>query len=580
MSKIKLQSSINIIRDHSKSVNYIPTPNAVRVANFIVEEFDRGIHSFNLIGSYGTGKSSFLWAFNKSINEENNENFFEFDTHNKRTTAFINIVGEYNSLIDYFKTLFSIENKLKGNQEILDCLYNQYETVREKNGILLICIDEFGKFLEYASEHNPEKEMYFIQQLAEFVNDSNRNILLLTSVHQAIDAYAHNLTDFQKNEWKKVKGRLYEIAFNEPVEQLLYLASQHFKNKFSDQSKDKKYLTSLVEIKNSNYCFSNVNGLKNNAVEDLYPLDIFSAIVLTLSLQRYGQNERSLFSFLETSDHLGLDSLNETELFDLPKLYDYLLINLYSMLTSKHNPDYSQWALIKGNIERVETQVDSLQNISLDLIKSIGLLNLFTNTGAKINKELLIGYLSFKYSQKNILTSLNELTKLKIIRFNNFNNSYKLFGGTDLDIEDAIIKIGNNIDDSIDIVSKLKETFDFPILTAKEISYTTGTPRLFRFVISETPIFKNPIHEIDGFINLIFNESLTEKDLIAKTSSNDTAILYGLYNNTSTIRKTLLEIVKTEKVFKEVESSDKFAKEELNNIINSQIGRASCRERV
>ena len=125
MHKTNQQSSVNIIRDQDKSFNYIATENSTRIANFILSEFNNGIHSFNLIGSYGTGKSSFLWAFNKSISQSHQENFFAFDSNHLVRIESINIVGEYNSLISYFKTYFSIENKLKGNQEIFDCIYQE-----------------------------------------------------------------------------------------------------------------------------------------------------------------------------------------------------------------------------------------------------------------------------------------------------------------------------------------------------------------------------------------------------------------------------------------------------------------------
>ncbi|MCF6173978.1 MAG: EAL domain-containing protein, partial [Campylobacteraceae bacterium] len=113
------------------------------------------------------------------------------------------------------ETIHSFANKMDRktvaefvyNQEIFDSIYKVYNSVKKDNGMLIISIDEFGKFLEYASKNNPEKEMYFIQQLAEFVNDVNRNILLKTTLHQSIDAYAFDLSDSQRNEWRKVKGR-------------------------------------------------------------------------------------------------------------------------------------------------------------------------------------------------------------------------------------------------------------------------------------------------------------------------------------------------------------------------------------
>jgi len=570
MNNLQQSSSINIVRDQDKSIDYIASDNTIRVANFILDEFNRGIHSFNIIGSYGTGKSSFLWAFSKSLSVSEKVNFFNFPIKKVKQTEFINIVGEFNSLIEYFKTYFSIENKLKGNQEIFNCIYQKYESVKKNNGVLVICIDEFGKFLEFASKYNPEKEMYFIQQLAEFVNDPNRNILFITSVHQAIDSYSLDLSVSQKNEWRKVKGRFNEITFNEPVEQLLLLASKYLAGKFKNLEKGSSYFNSLISINEKHHCFSiNENYIKKIGT-NLYPLDIFSAIILTKSLQKYGQNERSLFTFLQTSDHLGLESLKENELFNVSKLYDYLFVNMYATLVSKRNPDYSQWALIRDAIERAESISEFNQILIIKLIKTIGLINLFVSKGASINDLFLISYFSVEYNSDEILSSIKFLDKSKVIRYSEFNKSYKLLGGTDLDIEDAISKIGNSIDTSIDILPRLKKAFEFPIITAKEALYKTGTPRLFEFIFSDKPTFEKPIDEIDGFINLVFNENITEKNIEEQTSKKNSAILYGLYKNTSTIRKTLIDIIKTEKVLSTVENDDKFAKEELKTIINSQ----------
>ena len=59
--------SVNIVRDNTKVINYITTPNAKQIFNQLVNDFKTGIHVFNLIGSYGTGKSSFLWALRQSL---------------------------------------------------------------------------------------------------------------------------------------------------------------------------------------------------------------------------------------------------------------------------------------------------------------------------------------------------------------------------------------------------------------------------------------------------------------------------------------------------------------------------------
>ena len=59
--------SINLIRDAEQELHYIPTANAKRIYDQILNDFKTGIHSFNIIGSYGTGKSAFLLAFARTL---------------------------------------------------------------------------------------------------------------------------------------------------------------------------------------------------------------------------------------------------------------------------------------------------------------------------------------------------------------------------------------------------------------------------------------------------------------------------------------------------------------------------------
>ena len=59
--------SANIEEGLSKNFQYIVTPNARDVASGLVDGYRTGLHSFTIIGSYGTGKSSFLLALEKDL---------------------------------------------------------------------------------------------------------------------------------------------------------------------------------------------------------------------------------------------------------------------------------------------------------------------------------------------------------------------------------------------------------------------------------------------------------------------------------------------------------------------------------
>jgi ABC-type phosphate transport system ATPase subunit len=216
-------TSVNIIRDTDRDFKYIPTPNAKQVVSQIVNDFKKGIRSFNVVGTYGTGKSSFLLAFEQSI--KGTKRYFEPNFILNANFDFVKFIGSYTSIVEQFADAFEVQTIKNQQENILSEVFNRYHSIRKENKVLFILIDEFGKFLEYASKHNPEKELYFVQQLAEFCNNPKHNIVLITTVHQSLESYAYSLSKSQQQEWTKVKGRFREITFNEPVEQLLFLAN-------------------------------------------------------------------------------------------------------------------------------------------------------------------------------------------------------------------------------------------------------------------------------------------------------------------------------------------------------------------
>lgn len=562
-------TSVNIIRDTERDFNYIPTPNAKKVVNQIVNDFKKGIRSFNVVGTYGTGKSSFLVALEQSVIGK--KRYFEPNFIENPKVEFLKVVGSYNSIIEKFSDIFEVKQVKNQQENIFSEIFNKYYSLGKGNKILFLIIDEFGKFLEYASKNNPENELYFVQQLAEFCNNPKHNIVLITTVHQSLESYAYSLSPTQKQEWTKVKGRFREITFNEPVEQLLYLASEYVVENFENKA-SKSIITKCLNLVSETKAFNFNNDFLSSIAEKLYPIDVLSANVLTLSLQRYGQNERSLFSFLESSDHTGLAKFNQREnpFYNLSNVYEYLNFNFFSFLTSKYNPDFSTWSSIRSSIEEVERSFDSSINDYLKAVKVIGLLNIFAASGSTLDLNFLIDYLDIACGVKDSNKIIKNLESKNIIRYRKHSRRFILFEGTDLDIQTAIIEAGNKISEVVDITTLLNKHIKFNPVFAKQYSFSTGTPRYFEFVISDLPIQNTPEGEIDGFLNLVFNNKLKEGDIQKKSKSQEEAIIYCFFKNSREIKDLLFEIEKIQKVIDE-NKDDKVAKRELENIVESQI---------
>lgn len=559
--KTKYSPSVNIVRDETREINYIVTPNAERIAQQINDLFHKGFHSFNIIGSYGTGKSSFIWALEKSLRSE--KEFFKLDLQETAQLEIINVVGEFESLRTLLADYLNMPAQNRSNKEIINSLTSRFK----KDKLVFFVIDEFGKILEHAVKNNVDEEIYFLQQLSETINDPSNNCLFITTLHQSFDAYGHyGLSDAERNEWRKVKGRFKDLTFNEPIEQLLLLAANNIDAKTDHNSALSKQILELQarhHIVNADAEFiAQVSGR-------FWPLDILSVYLLCVALQRYGQNERSLFTFLESE----LSSINryqdENKRLGIPEIYDYINHEFYSYLNSKFNVDYSGWAMISLALDRIEVEIDVDQDITEDVIKIIGLINLFGHKGAHIDRDFITDYLSFQYDKKNIQHAIEELLRIRVIRFNRFSKSFKITEGTDLNIEDELQKVSSEIERKLDITHKLVEHFDFPVINAKAVSYKKGTPRFFQYVVSETPVGALPDdQQIDGVINLVFDTNVNA-DQIIEASKKTHELIYASFLNANVIRDSIFEIEKTQQVIAKIDKEDKVALKELKSILKS-----------
>ena len=220
-------------------------------------------------------------------------------------------------------------------------------------------------------------------------------------------------------------------------------------------------------------------------------------------------------------------------------------------------------------LDRVDSDFDGNAIVAEDIIKVIGFISLFGHRGAHVEDGFIIDYLSYLHEKKELKNTIEQLVKLKILRFNRFSKSYKITEGTDLNIESELMQVSNEIETKLDIVHKLEEYFDFAVINAKSVSYKTGTPRFFQYYISEEPLkeFPKKQYQIDGVINLVFDSNL-DIDLLKSVSSDTEDFIYASFQNISDIKESIYEIEKTGQVIKKY-GDDKVAVKELQSIQES-----------
>lgn len=556
--------SVNIEYTRPDDFKYIITPNARSVYQEIVNRFLSGVHSFTIVGSYGTGKSSFLYELEKELKGSNVKDRLVVNPevfNNCKNFDFINVVGEYAPLSNIL--LSKLNNG--GTQNAINALDEYYKNLSKDGKFLFIFIDEFGKALEHAINNNVESESFFLQQLAEYVNAPQRNIILITTLHQNFSAYASKLSDAQRDEWSKVKGRFCDIVFHEPIEQLLFLAAKDI------NAKEKTICQNISKLYNVAKKSNAILNISEQDIQTLYPLDPFSAIGIATAIQIYGQNERSLFSYLQSD---GTGSLNDfrkknNRIFSLADVCDYIQYNFYTTL-SQVNPDTPKWNALQIANERAQNGniPDNIIDEALLIIKVIGMINILFPESVTLDEEVLSIYSKEALQIDNPIEVINKLKAAKIIRYANYRSRFVLFEGTDVDLEEKLYQAGTIIPKPEVTKEELEPYFRERYQLATSYYYRTGTPRYFKYVISNNVIGQDFKFDdsTDGLICLLFPKDTEDiKGILKSTKDDNRAILYVVPCKTENIRKHLWEIHKLQFVEHNIDQNDKVAVKEVRN---------------
>lgn len=455
--------STNILFDSDQSLDYIATPNTQIIFERVTNSIGKNSSSFNLIGSYGTGKSSFLVALESTLTGK--KSFFT-NSSLKGKVAFIKVLGSPNESL---RVSISKELGLSNSDE--DTVISAILSKSKEQSAQFLLIDEFGKCIEYALSNNPKRETYFFQKLAEAINN-NVNTTLVTTQHQNFDAYESNASSADLIEWEKVSGRFIPLVFNEPPETLLRLAEprlRSFERTEETSSRLDKVISSTNLLPKS---FS--NALKNE-IKSISPLDGLSAYCAINLLQKYGQNERSLFSFLNSTGEYSLESKDPSKPYLLCDFYDYSINRLGHFIYSNRNPDKLQWEAAERAIQRSDHHSSIDPKSAHAILKSILLINLFTREGIF---DAITAREYFKIALgSDAQKTLNELFDKSIIQFLRYKNKLSFVEGTDINIQNELISAERDVPKAIDTGYEILRFIDLPPVLAKRHYLTTGTPR-------------------------------------------------------------------------------------------------------
>ena len=294
---------------------------------------------------------------------------------------------------------------------------------------LLLIIDEFGKNLEAIGDGS-DADPYLLQQLAEAGQGAGLPIFALTLQHLSFEDYLVGIDGPRRREWAKVQGRFEDVAYIESAAQTRALIGTVFEIDDDLQPRIRRWAETHAKEMRA----LGVADLATAAtVEACYPLHPLAALVLPELCSRYGQHERTLFSFLTGADSATAASfLSATSLPDqgvLPSLgldavYNYFVAGGAGVV------GYSQrWSEIATRLR----DAHGLTENQTKLAKSIAILNLVSTGGAaRASTQVL------DIALNGAAKALTSLQDAGIVTYRDFADEFRIWHGTDVDIRGLI----------------------------------------------------------------------------------------------------------------------------------------------
>ncbi len=538
MKRIALSEWINVDRRVARSVNlerdardknllerFQVTPVACDVLRRLADALEgERTNAWSLTGPYGTGKSAFcnfLMALSIGVKEERRtcyEKIKQADAElaerlkklipeekSKPPVIGVRAVSQYESLNSTLARglAHSVKEvhgwgRNKKWKELLNRIEqvssqdwpNTREVVKAYKDLtvitgkpVFIVVDEFGKNLEFQAHHSDQGDIFILQALAE-----SEFTFLWVCLHQAFQTYAGALSQVQREEWQKIQGRFEDYPYVEPPIRSFNLIRDALSVNPPDEEHEEvlNHWAQGMADAMSGIRLNGLGALNPEAIKSLYPFHPLSVYLLGEMTRRFGQNDRTLFSFLSSGEaHAfsnclrNLDTSQDRRLptLGVDKLYDY----------------FTQTGALRNNADRSENQRwIEIQSIiashgALDwekirVLKTVGVLNLLsTMPWLTASDEIIHAALatSFYKTKKDTKKALLELTEKGILLYRRYANEYRLWEGSDFDIDFEVTQARGRV--ALRSISEmLEEVAHRPNLIASRHSVQKGTLREFR----------------------------------------------------------------------------------------------------
>lgn len=441
--------------------------------------------------------------------------------------------------------------------------------------------DEFGRFMQTLSSEETHETMHDLQELAELANkDEHQNLHIIFISHRNMSQYALKYQNEElEKEFKKIEERFnvyYTLTDQSTFIRLANVITEDFR-------RGKKFDQFVTELRMfSMFTDFSLYEVDSIVIKGSYPLHPVTLFVMTHLANQVAQNERTLFTFLESDENGGLLSYynRNKSWYRVDTIFDY-----FEPAISEFEKDtivgkyYSLYQRLQRKLIDQKTSDDELR-----VLKMLALWNMASLHRKQLPTEDLIAF-SLSWDSKKIALILQLMHEKKVVRFNPQDGYWDLFEGSPINTN---LEIQNRQEELV-FSNRMRMEFLTRILDNKYVlskGYNDDI-NMTRFASVHAVLYSELIKkeisaeeirssvDSDGVIILVVDG--TKEDEVNKSikslSTSEERTLFVSLNESSNIIDEIDKLAVVEQLLQDKYflSQDAYLQEELNKIHNDLV---------
>ena len=338
---------------------------------------------------------------------------------------------------------------------------------------VLLVVDEFGKNIEYFADGGSDGDLFILQELAEMSGGSRgMRLYMVTMQHMSFGEYVAGAPAARTREWAKIQGRFEVVHFSNSLEHTRALLAGSLKHR-SEKRRIKEWAEQHAKAASVGAGMS----VPAELAASCYPLHPLAVEALPELCSRYGQNDRTLLSFVFGGGPGTVTRFVEQSRWDgrgaLPtmstdSLYDYFVAG---SAPARAGTTHSSRLIEIDTIIRDARLDDETER---RVLKTVGVLNLVGRSG---RLRASMGTIRCMVGEGAEL-AVRSLESRSIITYRRHADEYRVWHGTDVDIAaklDAFRKAALDMPHPKLMNAAIEPD---PVVAAKH-GMETGTVRIF-----------------------------------------------------------------------------------------------------